>query len=59
MIFLLVKTPQDLWKYILINIGSELFGQAIMFLQLREYISFRRIFYIPHQLFIQEEADHG
>ncbi|MCR5448833.1 MAG: flippase [Solobacterium sp.] len=43
LIFLLVKTPQDLWKYILINIGSELFGQAIMFLQLREYISFRRI----------------
>ncbi|MBQ6490060.1 MAG: flippase [Solobacterium sp.] len=43
LIFLFVKTPQDLWKYILINIGSELFGQAIMFLQLREYISFRRI----------------
>ena len=43
LIFLFVKSPADLWKYILINIGAELFGQAIMFIQLREYISFEKI----------------
>ena len=37
------KTPADLWLYILINVGSELFGQAIMFLQLREYLTFEKI----------------
>ena len=37
------KTPEDLWLYILINIGSELFGQLIMFVQLREYLTFERV----------------
>lgn len=40
MIFLLVHTPQDLWIYILINVGAELIGQGIMFIQLRQYIRF-------------------
>ena len=40
MIFLLVHTPQDLWIYILINVGAELVGQGIMFIQLRQYIRF-------------------
>ncbi len=43
LIFLLVKSPADLWKYILINVGAELFGQAIMFFQLREYVTFEKI----------------
>lgn len=37
------KTPDDIWLYILINVGSELFGQAIMFLQLRNYLTFQRV----------------
>ncbi|MBR2592130.1 MAG: polysaccharide biosynthesis C-terminal domain-containing protein [Oscillospiraceae bacterium] len=43
LIMTLCKTPDDLWLYILINVGSELFGQAIMFFQLREYLSFEKI----------------
>ena len=43
LIFLLCKSPSDLWKYVLINAGSELFGQAIMFAQLKQYISFRKV----------------
>ena len=43
LIFLLVKTPADLWKYILINVGAELLGQAIMFVQLKQYITFEKV----------------
>lgn len=43
LIFLLVKSPADLGIYILINVGSELLGQAILFLQLHQYISFTKI----------------
>ena len=38
LIFLFVKKPSDLWLYVVINSGSELVGQAIMFLQLKQYI---------------------
>ncbi len=43
LIMTICKTPEDLWKYILINIGSELVGQAIMFVQLRQYLSFEKV----------------
>lgn len=43
LIMLLCKSPDDLWLYILINIGSELFGQAIMFVQLRQYLTFEKV----------------
>lgn len=42
-IMLFVKKPEDLWLYILINVGSELIGQAIMFIQLRQYITFEKV----------------
>ena len=29
LIFLLVKTPADLWKFVLINTGTDLIGQAL------------------------------
>ena len=43
LILALCKKPEDLWLYILINVGSELFGQAIMFVQLRKYLSFELV----------------
>lgn len=43
LIMLLCKKPEDLWLYILINVGAELFGQAIMFIQLRQYLTFERV----------------
>lgn len=43
LIFLLCKSPDDLWIYILINAGSELFGQIIMFAQLKQYITFEKV----------------
>ncbi|MBQ1318038.1 MAG: oligosaccharide flippase family protein, partial [Solobacterium sp.] len=43
LIFLLCKTPADLWKFVLINAGSELFGQFIMFFQLKQYITFEKV----------------
>lgn len=60
-IFLLVHTPQDLWIYILINVGAELVGQGIMFAQLKQYIhpvpvrlaeAYRHHFRATFQLFI-------
>ncbi len=36
-------TPDDLDLYILFNVGAELVGQAIMFVQLRQYITFEKI----------------
>lgn len=43
MIFMFCKTPDDLWKFIVINAGSELVGQAIMFAQLHQYITFEKV----------------
>lgn len=43
LIFLFCKSPDDLWIYILINAGSELFGQIIMFAQLKQYITFEKV----------------
>ena len=43
LIMTLCKTPDDIWLYILINVGSELVGQAIMFVQLRQYLTFEPI----------------
>ena len=42
-IMLFVKGPEDLWLYVVINSFSEIFGQAIMFVQLKNYISFEKI----------------
>ena len=38
LIILIVKTPDDLWKFVLINSLSEVFGQLIMFIRLPRYI---------------------
>jgi O-antigen/teichoic acid export membrane protein len=43
LIMLLCKTPDDLWIYVVINAGAELFGQGIMFMQLRQYITFQKV----------------
>lgn len=43
LILLTVKTPDDLWLYVVINCVSELIGQLIMFAQLKQYVSFKRI----------------
>lgn len=43
MIFTFVKTPDDLGLFILINAGSGVLGQAIMWVQLRQYISLHKI----------------
>lgn len=43
LIFLLVKTPDDLWIYTLIMAGSALFSQLILFLLLPGLIRFVRI----------------
>lgn len=38
MIFVLVKTPDDLWKYFLIYVGSELIGNLTLWLYLPKYL---------------------
>lgn len=43
LIMTFVKSPSDLALYIIINVGSELLGQAIMFAQLKQYIHFTKI----------------
>ncbi len=43
LIMTLCKKPEDIWLYILINVGSELVGQAIMFVQLRQYLTFEPV----------------
>lgn len=43
LIFLLVKTPADLWKFVLINTGTDLIGQALTYLPLGNYVDFRKI----------------
>ncbi len=43
LIMLVVKKPEDLWLYVIINAGSDLFGQIIMYAQLKDYITFQKI----------------
>ena len=43
LIILLVKKPEDLWLYVVINCLSELVGQFIMFTQLKQYINFEHV----------------
>ena len=43
LIMTLCKKPEDIWLYILINVGAELVGQAIMFVQLRQYLTFEPV----------------
>ncbi|MBP3503388.1 MAG: flippase [Clostridia bacterium] len=46
MIFVLVKTPDDLWKYFLIYVGAELIGNLTLWLYLSKYlekVSFKEI----------------
>ena len=43
LIMLLVKSPADLWLYVVINALTDLFGQIIMYVQLKEYIHFVKI----------------
>lgn len=43
LIMLIVKTPEDLYKYVIINGMSEVIGQGAMFIQLRKYISFSKV----------------
>ena len=40
LIFLFVKSPQDLALFITINAGSGIIGQLIMWLQLKQYVQF-------------------
>lgn len=42
-IMMWVKTPADLWLYVVINALSDLFGQIIMYVQLRHYIHWVKI----------------
>lgn len=43
LIFLLVKTPDDIWKYTAILAGSTLFCNLILFTFLRKYIKFTKV----------------
>ena len=43
MIFLFIKGPEDLSKFILINAGVGVCGQLIMWAQLKEYIHFVKV----------------
>lgn len=43
LIFTFVKSPKDLALFIIINACSGVLGQAIMWAQLRQYISFERV----------------
>lgn len=43
LIMTLVKEPEMLWLYVVINTCSDIFGQGIMFLQLKKYIHFEKI----------------
>lgn len=38
LIFILVKTPQDLWKYFVIYVGAELVGNLTLWLYIPKYI---------------------
>lgn len=43
LIMLICKNPEDIYKYIIINIASELIGQGIMFFELGKYIKIQKI----------------
>jgi O-antigen/teichoic acid export membrane protein len=43
LIFSFVKSPADLGLFIIINAGSGVLGQAIMWVQLRHYIKFQKV----------------
>lgn len=43
LIFTFVKSSNDLGLFILINAGSGVLGQAIMWFQLRQYITFQKV----------------
>lgn len=38
-----VKRPDQLWLYVVFTCGSELIGQLIMFLQLKQYVQYRKV----------------
>lgn len=38
LIFIVIKTPDDLWKYFLITVGAELIGNGTIWLYLPKYI---------------------
>lgn len=41
LIFMLIRSPSDLWIYILINAASTLFGNGVMWRYLFEYVEFK------------------
>lgn len=43
LIFTFVKSPSDLWKFVLINSGTDMIGQALTYLGLRKHISFTKV----------------
>lgn len=43
LIFIFIRKPEDLWLYVIFNSCSELFGQAIMFVQLKQYIGYQNV----------------
>jgi len=38
LIFIFIKSPADLWKYVVINSGTDLLAQGIAYFNLRKYI---------------------
>lgn len=43
LLLIFVKKPSDLYAYVIINSVSELFGQSIMFFQLKGIIEFKKV----------------
>ena len=43
LIFIFVKTPNDVWKYTMILAGSMLFSNMVLFSFLRKYIKFTKV----------------
>ncbi len=43
LIFILVRTPQDLWKYVLIMSGTTMLSQLLLWLNLRKWIYITKI----------------
>lgn len=43
LIFIIVKSPNDLWKFVLINAGMAILGQLVMFIQLPKYIDYVKV----------------
>jgi len=42
-IFTFIKGPEDLWLFVTVNTLSAVFGQAIMWVQLKQYIKFTKV----------------